>query len=214
MKINRPNRFRCMLRDARWTTRNAPVRLASMTFSNRSSVIRMRNASAETPALDTTTSTGPWCSSIALKARSTASLSVTSHSTPNSPSGAPDPRCVTATLWPSAASRCAIARPIPRFPPVTRTEPDTNAGLAPLAGESASSVAVSVTRPTYRLGAAGPTSAPPRVEVGSGRQPRVDEQRRQRRGRQYQRTQAQPAHTGIAFDGLVADLLLQGRVDG
>ena len=24
MKINRPNRFRCMLRDARWTTRNAP----------------------------------------------------------------------------------------------------------------------------------------------------------------------------------------------
>jgi hypothetical protein len=59
MKINRPNRFRCMLRDARCTTRNAPVRLASITFSNRSSVIRMRKASADTPALDTTTSTGP-----------------------------------------------------------------------------------------------------------------------------------------------------------
>ncbi len=45
MKMIRPNRLRCMLREARWATRNAPVRLASMTFSNRSSVIRMRNAS-------------------------------------------------------------------------------------------------------------------------------------------------------------------------
>ena len=34
MKIIRPNRFLVMLRDARWATRNAPVRLASMTFSN------------------------------------------------------------------------------------------------------------------------------------------------------------------------------------
>ena len=128
MKIIRPNRLRCMLRDARCATRNAPVRFASMTFSNLSSVIRMRNASAEMPALDTSTSTGPWCSSTSLNARSTASLSVTSHSTPNSPSGAPDPRCVTATLWPSAASRCAIASPMPRFPPVTSTERETKAG--------------------------------------------------------------------------------------
>src|ERR1700749_2723234 len=87
-KIIRPNRFFCMLREARWATRNGPVRFASMTFSNLSSVIRMRKASLEMPALDTSTSTGPWCSSTSLKARSTASLSVTSHTTPNSPSGA------------------------------------------------------------------------------------------------------------------------------
>ena len=41
----------------------------------------------------------------------------------------------------------------PRFPPVTSTERDTNAGLPLLA---ASSVAPSVTWPTYRLGASGP----------------------------------------------------------
>ena len=41
-----------MLRDARLATRNAPVRFALMTFSNFSSVIRMSNASAVTPAFD------------------------------------------------------------------------------------------------------------------------------------------------------------------
>ena len=131
-----------------------------MTFSNFSSVIRMRNASAARPALDTSTSTGPWCSSTSVKARSTASLSVTSHSTPNSPWGAPDPRCVTATLWPSAASRHATANPIPRFPPVTRTERETNAGLLPAGALSvAPSVAVSVTPPTYRLTSPRPKPA-------------------------------------------------------
>ena len=45
---------------------------------------------------------------------------MTSHCTPNSPSGAPEPRWVTATLWPSAWSLVATARPIPRLPPVTR----------------------------------------------------------------------------------------------
>src|SRR6202012_5638732 len=181
-----------------------------MTFSNFSSVIRMRNASAASPALDTSTSTGPWCASTSLKARSTASLSVTSHSTPNSPSGAPDPRCVTATLWPSAASRCAIARPIPRFPPVTRTERDTNAGLPPTTPVS---VAVSVTPSTYRLIAAGPKSAD-RERKKLGRQPPVDQQRRQTCQRQQERTEPQPAHAGVALDRLVADLLLQRRVHG
>src|ERR1700722_6126484 len=47
----------------------------------------------------------------------------------------------------------------------------------------------------------------------SGRQPSVDQQRRQRCQCQYQRTQSQPAHAGVAFDGLVTDLLLQRRVD-
>ncbi len=115
-----------------------------MTSSKRSSVIRIRNASLEIPALATSTSTGPWCSSTSLNARSTASLSVTSHTTPKSPSGAPEPRWVTATLWPSAASRCAMARPIPRLPPVTSTERGTNGGLAPAGAAALSVAAVSV----------------------------------------------------------------------
>ncbi len=91
-----------------------------MTLAKFSSLIRMINMSAVTPALGTNTSTGPWCSSTAVNAASTAALSVTSHSTGNrSSSGAPDPRCVTATLCPSAASRRATASPMPRFPPVT-----------------------------------------------------------------------------------------------
>ena len=73
------------------------------------------------PALATTTSTGPYSASTAVNAASTESGSVTSHCTPNSPSGAPEPRWVTATLWPSAWSLVATARPIPRLPPVTRT---------------------------------------------------------------------------------------------
>ncbi|SLJ58023.1 Uncharacterised protein [Mycobacteroides abscessus subsp. abscessus] len=50
------------------------------------------------PALATSTSTGPWCASTSAKARSTDSVSVTSHLTPNRPSGTPEPRWVTATL--------------------------------------------------------------------------------------------------------------------
>ena len=50
-----------------------------MTFVNCSSVIRISRASSVMPALETSTSTGPWCSSTSVKARSTASLSVTSH---------------------------------------------------------------------------------------------------------------------------------------
>ena len=129
MKIIRPNRFLIMLRDARLATRNTPVRLASMTFSKLSSLIRMMSMSAVTPALATSTSTGPWCSSTRVKAASTAAVSVTSHSTANkSSSGAPEPRWVTATLCPSAASRRAMASPMPRFPPVTNTERETKAG--------------------------------------------------------------------------------------
>src|SRR5690625_4731578 len=213
----RPNRLRCMLRDARWVTRNAPVRLALMTSSKRSSVIRIRNASLEMPALATSTSTGPWCSSTSLNARSTASLSVTSHTTPNSPSGAPEPRWVTATLWPSAASRCAIANPIPRLPPVTRTERDTNGGFA-------AGVSLSVTGITYQcsgLTLRSPNSplalCPGSCRVNGGRrlcrQPPVEQQRRQRGHRQDERAQPQPAGGRVTADGLVADLVLQGGVD-
>src|SRR6476646_3152927 len=73
------------------------------------------------PALATSTSTGPNSCSTAVKAAATSSADVTSHCTPYSPSGAPLPRWVTATRSPLAAKACAMARPIPRLPPVTRT---------------------------------------------------------------------------------------------
>src|SRR6202044_1269610 len=46
-----------------------------------------------------------------------------------------------------------------------------------------------------------------------GRQPPVDQQRRQRGQGQHQRTQPEPSDTGVASDRLVTDLLLQRRVD-
>ena len=145
MKIIRPKRFLIMLRDARLATRNTPVRFASMTLVKFSSLIRMISMSALRPALATSTSTGPWCSSTWVNAASTAALSVTSHWTANRSSpGAPDPRCVTATLCPSAASRRATASPIPRFPPVTSTERETNGGRPAAVSPAASGEMVSV----------------------------------------------------------------------
>jgi len=99
-----------------------------MTFSNFSSVIRMRNAVRGNAGVGHQHLDWTLVLLDSLKARSTASLSVTSHCTPYKPSGAPDPRCVTATLWPSAANRRATASPIPRLPPVTSTDRETNAG--------------------------------------------------------------------------------------
>jgi len=67
-------------------------------------------------------STGPWAASTSAKAASTASASVTSQVTCSAPSGPPPEREVTATRSPSARKASAMARPIPRLPPVTRTE--------------------------------------------------------------------------------------------
>ena len=96
-----------------------------------SSFIRISSPSRVIPALLTSTSTGPWCSSTSVNARSTASASVTSHCTPNSPSGAPLPRWVTATESPCSANERAIASPIPRLPPVTSTDLPTCHSPAP-----------------------------------------------------------------------------------
>src|SRR5688572_1169054 len=104
------------------------------------------------PALLTSTSTGPWRSSTSLNARSTASASVTSHVTPNSPSGAPLPRWVTATESPASAKARAMASPMPLFPPVTSTDLPTCHSPAPTA----------VWLRTYRL-AAGHTRPRSRV---------------------------------------------------
>src|SRR5690349_11706210 len=83
----------------------------------------MSSPSSVTPALDTSTCTGPCFSSTSEKAASTAAASVTSHRTGRNSAGSPSvgPRWVTATWSPAAANAVAMARPIPRFPPVTST---------------------------------------------------------------------------------------------
>jgi hypothetical protein len=111
-----------MPRTARLATRYAPVRLVSSTSAKASSLISASSVSRVTPALATSTSTGPWSASTAAKAASTEVPSRTSHRTTASPSTGSPEREVTVTLSPSAASRRAMASPMPRFPPVTSTE--------------------------------------------------------------------------------------------
>ena len=101
-----------------------------MTRPNDSSLIRSSKVSSVIPAFDTRISTGPCSASTAVKAASTSSAEVTSQRTPKMPSGAPLPRCVIATLSPFAANARAIARPMPRLPPVTSTERLTGPTLA------------------------------------------------------------------------------------
>ncbi len=72
---------------ARLATRKDPVRLVSMTFDQSSSLIRRSRVSWVTPALATSTSTGPWAASISANAASTDAGSVTSHLTASTPSG-------------------------------------------------------------------------------------------------------------------------------
>ncbi len=118
----RPRRSRIMPLLARRAQRKDPARLVSTTVSQSSSLIRMRSPSLVTPALATSTSTGPPSfSSASVNAASTEAVSVTSQRTPMSPSGASPERCVTATVSPASANDRAIARPMPRLPPVTRT---------------------------------------------------------------------------------------------
>ena len=122
MKIIRPRRILIIGRTARLATRYVPARLVSTTSLKSSSLISASSWSRVTPALATSTSTGPCASSAALNAASTAAGSRTSQATAVSPgTGSPD-REVTVTASPAAASRWAMARPMPRFPPVTRTD--------------------------------------------------------------------------------------------
>src|SRR3984957_5900876 len=72
------------------------------------------------PAFETTTSTGPSSCSTTEKAASTDAPSVTSQGVVRNPSTAPC-RDVTATRSPAARKASAMARPIPRLPPVTST---------------------------------------------------------------------------------------------
>ena len=113
---------------ARLANRKAPVRLVSMTEDQSSSDIRSSSVSWVMPALATSTSTGPCAASISANAASTAAGSVMSQVTSRAPSGAPPDRVVTATLSPWAMNASAMARPMPRLPPVTRTDLGSFAG--------------------------------------------------------------------------------------
>ena len=122
MKTIRPRRSRSMPLLARLASRNDPVRLVSITEDQSSSDIRSIRVSAVMPALATSTSTGPCASSTWANAASTAAGSVMSQRTSSAPSGAPPLRVVTATRSPWARKASAMARPMPRLPPVTRTD--------------------------------------------------------------------------------------------
>src|SRR5216683_1433481 len=130
MNTRRPLCIRIMPRTARLATRYAPVRLVSITEVKSSSLISASNWSWVIPALATSTSTGPCAASTSAKALSTADASLTSHATVASPATASPERDVTVTRSPPAASRRAMASPMPRFPPVTRVDRVIGAGTS------------------------------------------------------------------------------------
>ena len=98
-----------------------------MTASHCSERMRMASPSSVCPALLTSASTGPWSASMASKARSTASASLTS-----AVKSAPL-RDSVATFQPSSRRRSAMAAPMPRLPPVTSAHAAVmrRQGLAP-----------------------------------------------------------------------------------
>src|SRR5256885_8366482 len=120
---------------ARRVARKAPERLVASTCSHSSSSSCIERPSARTPALFTSTSTGPKRCSSSAKSSLTASGSATSprtdsawppaasisETTPAAPSSSV--RKFTPTGQPSAASMRAIAAPIPREAPVTSALP-------------------------------------------------------------------------------------------
>src|SRR3989454_333413 len=131
MLITRPPLFcRIMSFVAARVMRNAPRRLTSMTRSQSSSFMRTRRPSRMTPALLTRMSTRPNRCLAASTNRSASSRITASATTPRTaPPRASSSlaerwsrsasRPETTTAAPSSASNVAIARPMPRLPPVT-----------------------------------------------------------------------------------------------
>ena len=127
--ITRPRWSRSILARARLVTRNTPDRLVSMTSDQASSPMRSTRVSWVMPALATRTSTGPQVSSMVSNAALTWAGSVTSQANARRPPAPPPPsssttpdREVTATRSPWSANHRAVARPMPRVPPVTSTD--------------------------------------------------------------------------------------------
>ena len=94
--------------------------------------VTTRNGGAPDGTLDVRCDITDPAASISVKAASTAAGSVMSQRTSSVPSGAPPLRVVTATRSPLATKASAIARPMPRLPPVTRTERPTLSWFASL----------------------------------------------------------------------------------
>ena len=130
----RPRRALIMLLIARLTVRKAPPRFVSTTAAKSSSLMRMSSVSRVMPAFATTVVTGPSCCSISATAASSDAPSFTSARTVSVPSGPSPLRAVTATRQPSRTKRSAIARPMPRLPPVTRTTLSVLTALPVLTG--------------------------------------------------------------------------------
>src|SRR3954453_19361093 len=90
--------------------------------------MRIARPSSRTPALLTSTSTGPKRSRTSSKALTTCSESATSALT----SELPPLRESVATFQPSSRSLPAIAAPMPREPPVTSAQPPSGADMRAL----------------------------------------------------------------------------------
>src|SRR5918997_6291919 len=119
----RPQRALSMSSSARRMQWKAPLRFVSITDSHWSAFMRIASPSWRSPALLTSTSTGPYRSRTCAKALSTEAGSPTSACT------SPLVRPSVTTVSPSSPSRCAIALPIPRPPPVTSATPPSGTGM-------------------------------------------------------------------------------------
>src|SRR4051794_16786093 len=117
-----------MSSSARRVQWKAPFKLTSTTRSHSSALMRIARPSSRTPALLTSTSTGPKRSRTSSKALPTCSESATSALT----SELLPLRDSVATLNPSSRSLPAIAAPMPREPPVTSAQPPSRADMRAL----------------------------------------------------------------------------------
>ena len=200
----RPHRARSIARLARLATRNAPVRLASMTRVNWSSVMRMSSVSSVMPALATRTSTGTLVrldlferpvdrigvGDIAFDAEQTVGRTRTAVRDGH--------------LVAVGGSRCATARPMPRLPPVTSTDAscgtsrDVDMGTTYLFGLGQPCSGRRRIGGCYRSGQA--LTAGPAAVARPARRSTSD-------------TEHEPRPAGVAAGDLVADLLFEGVED-
>src|SRR6478609_2659220 len=104
---------------------NTPRQLTPTTRSQSASVLSSTVRSTQTPALLTSTVTGPLASLAAvttLRAAAGSATSAVTHWTSSGRSAGRAPRPQVVTASPSARNRSTTARPIPRLPPVTTVD--------------------------------------------------------------------------------------------
>ena len=104
---------------------NTPRQFTPTTRSQSSSVLSSTVRSTQTPALLTSTATGPLASfatATTLWAAAGSATSAVTHCTSAGRSAGRAPRPQVVTASPPARSRSTMARPIPRLPPVTTVD--------------------------------------------------------------------------------------------